>query len=72
MTQLKRWLVCQGAPTTGHKPELNLVSIIVINKYYLFDRALCYIKYGWDKLLVARTMVKIVAENLLHLTIQAL
>ena len=22
VTQLKRWLVCRGAPTTGNKPEL--------------------------------------------------
>ena len=55
MTQLKRWLACHGAPTTGRKSELverYSVYDFMTNRYYFFNRVMCYIKYGWDKLLV--------------------
>ncbi|XP_065904753.1 uncharacterized protein [Dysidea avara] len=37
--QLKRWLVCRGAPTNGKKPEL-------------IERVCDFIKYGWDLYLI--------------------
>ncbi|XP_065903217.1 uncharacterized protein [Dysidea avara] len=39
VVQLKRWLVCRGAPISGKKSDL-------------IERVQCYINYGWDQHLV--------------------
>lgn len=55
VTQLKRWLVCRGAPVNRKKPELvdrlvycNHQFIVIYSNFRVCD----YIKYGWDVFLI--------------------